>query len=179
MRFKFAVETDNEADLVAMQRAMRVLGEGTITAQSASQIAQGGLTQSGLKMAQLPQGWPSRSETATKEPQNTEANGEEPAAPKRRGRPPGYSPKRAKAEEAARTAESTPEPEPEPAPAWASELADETVLKTVTDFVKQNRPLSGQVGNLLRQYECERVTQLPVERRSEFLSELRNLAALQ
>lgn len=177
MRFKFAVESDNEADLVAMQRAMRVLGEGTIAAQPGpspapkfAQIQSGSLTQAGLKIAQLPQ--------------NTEANGEDaPTPPKRRGRPPGFSPKRAKAEQAARAAESTPQPEPESesesAPAWASELADETVLKTVTDFVKQNRPLSGQVGNLLRQYECERVTQLPVERRAEFLSELRNLAALQ
>lgn len=179
MRFKFAVESDNEADLVAMQRAMQVLGEGTITAQPEpspapkfAQIQSGSLTQSGLKIVQLPQ--------------NTEANGEDaPTPPKRRGRPPGFSPKRAKAEQAARAAESAPQPEPESesesesAPAWTSELADETVLKTVTDFVKQNRPLSGQVGNLLRQYECERVTQLPVERRAEFLSELRNLAALQ
>lgn len=89
-----------------------------------------------------------------------EGNGQE--APKRRGRPP-------KSETPVHAAMSPKEKEA---------LTDPALVAIVTEFCKTNTELNNQVAALLKEFNAERVSQVPPAKRSEFLSQLENLAVM-
>jgi hypothetical protein len=68
------------------------------------------------------------------------------------------------------------EDKPEEKP--TEELTDQVMLKHVSAFCAQYSKLQPNVITLLREFQAERVSALPMELRAEFLSRLENLPTL-
>jgi len=155
MRFKVSFESDTEADLPALQEAIATFGKGTVS-----------VTRDVHEHAPPEPKAAPKPEAAPPPPSRpASVNGEDLGPAKRRG-PPGRPPK------VVETRVDDPV-----VPQNADDvLADEPLLKTVRDWMGSNRSLYKAVSNLLRQFDCERVTQLPMERRAEFLADMHGLA---